>query len=382
MKYSEIRYNGATARLAQFGEETGAVRDGLSHIRREAHAIITFTGDGSDVDIQLKTLAATAEHIGEESGMTPVFERYMLSDPSNQAVLLPPADQCARSVIGQSPLDGTKGVLLVIYQEDATFQENGEGVWSDSRGRIWVGDDTDAEPGDPHGMTKRYLDRLSRYLKDAGGSLADNCLRTWFFVRDIDNNYRGVVTGRNEVFAGEGLTPVTHFIASTGIAGTLPSPPSLVAFNAYADLSVRQEQIKYLYGKTHLNPTYEYGVAFERGTAVDYGDRRHVFISGTASIDTRGEIVAPGDVRAQTERMIENIEVLLREGGCSWEDVAHMIVYLRDIADFRIVREIMESRFPDIPKAFTLAPVCRPGWLVETECMAVKGLENSRYAPF
>ena len=66
----------------------------------------------------------------------------------------------------------------------------------------------------------------------------------------------------------------------------------------------------YLYAPTHLNPTYEYGVSFERGTYVDYGDRRQVFISGTASINHRGEVVYPGDIRKQTERMWENVETL------------------------------------------------------------------------
>ena len=52
---------------------------------------------------------------------------------------------------------------------------------------------------------------------------------------------------------------------------------------------------------------------FERGTSVEYGDRRHLFISGTASIDHRGEVVHVGDVREQTRRMWENVEKLLEE---------------------------------------------------------------------
>lgn len=70
-----------------------------------------------------------------------------------------------------------------------------------------------------------------------------------------------------------------------------------------------------LYARDYLNPTYEYGVTFERGVRVDYGDRSHIFISGTASIDNRGRVVHAGDVRRQTERMWENVEALLREGG-------------------------------------------------------------------
>jgi enamine deaminase RidA (YjgF/YER057c/UK114 family) len=127
----------------------------------------------------------------------------------------------------------------------------------------------------------------------------------------------------------------------------------------------------YLKGSTHLNPTHEYGVTFERGTAVDYDDRRHVIISGTASIDNKGQIVHPGDIRNQTLRMWENVEVLLAEAEATYDDVMHMIVYLRDIADYSVVSRMFNERFPECPKVFVQAPVCRPGWLIEMECIAI-----------
>ena len=103
-----------------------------------------------------------------------------------------------------------------------------------------------------------------------------------------------------------------------------------------------------------------------------HADRSHVFLSGTASIDNKGEIVHPGDIAGQTLRMIENVGVLLEEAGCTFGDVMHMIVYLRNMKDYDEVYEMIMERFPEHPKVFLLAPVCRPGWLVEMECMAVK----------
>ena len=128
---------------------------------------------------------------------------------------------------------------------------------------------------------------------------------------------------------------------------------------------------------THLNPTYEYGVTFERGTAVMYGDRKQVFISGTASIDNRGEIVYPGDIVKQTERMMENISVLLKEADATTRDITQAITYLRDMADYAVVKKYFEAHYPDLPHLIVLAPVCRPGWLIETECIAVVPTESS-----
>ena len=122
------------------------------------------------------------------------------------------------------------------------------------------------------------LEDYATALEDNGGRLADNCIRTWFFVQNIDVNYAGVVKARNEVFLHQGLTRDTHFIASTGIAGRNADPSLCVQLDTYAVTGLVPEQVHHLYASTHLNRTYEYGVSFERGTYVDYGDRRQVFI--------------------------------------------------------------------------------------------------------
>ena len=88
----------------------------------------------------------------------------------------------------------------------------------------------------------------------------------------------------------------------------------------------------------------------------------------------------PGDVRKQTHRMWENVETLLKEADCTYDDVCYMIVYLRDTADYAIVRQLYEERFQGKPYVIVHAPVCRPGWLVEMECMAVKKADNPQFA--
>ena len=187
---------------------------------------------------------------------------------------------------------------------------------------------------------------------------------------------------RNEVFLHQGLTRDTHFIASTGIAGRNADPSLCVQLDTYAVTGLVPEQVHHLYASTHLNRTYEYGVSFERGTYVDYGDRRQVFISGTASIDNRGQIVHAGDIRQQTERMWENVEALLKEAGMNYDDIGQMIVYLRDPGDYQTVERLFNARFPNMPRVTVLAPVCRPGWLIEMECMGTCKWTDKRFRAF
>ena len=59
-----------------------------------------------------------------------------------------------------------------------------------------------------------------------------------------------------------------------------------------------------------------------------------------------------------------------------------MVVYLRDIGDYQTVRQLFEERFANKPFVIVQAPVCRPGWLVEMECMAIKAQQKSDMPAF
>ena len=356
----------------------------------EYHAILRVTNPHLTFVEQVESLHMAYERLVSEElpGAVAVLKRYFLSDAANQADILMATQvehcNCAISVVEQPPLDGTKVALWVYLQTEVLTRTLPHGDYEVSHGgyrHIWSASNFNKASKSEY-QTRLLLNDYVMRLAEQGCSLADNCIRTWFFVQNVDVNYGGVVKARNEVFLTQNLTEKTHFIASTGIAGRHADHEVLVQMDAYAVAGLQAGQVHYLYAPTHLNPTYEYGVSFERGTYIDYGDRRHVFISGTASINNRGEIMYPGDIRRQTERMWENVETLLAEAECTFEHVGHLIVYLRDIADYAVVEAMFEERFPNIPKVYLQAPVCRPGWLIEMECMAVKAICNEGYEAY
>ena len=287
------------------------------------------------------------------------------------------------SIIQQQPLDGSKVAVWLYLQRGTSVQNENGMIVSTHNGyrHLWkMG--MHQHKGDSAWQTESVLIEYEEALQNFGATLADNCIRTWFFVRDVDTQYAGMVKARRENFIEQGLTEKTHYISSTGIGGTPADPRALVQLGAYALIGFEPSQQRYLYAPTHLNPTYEYGVTFERGTVMEYGDRGHVFISGTASIDNKGNVVHVGDIVKQTHRMWENVETLLAEGNASFEDVMQIVVYLRDTADYEIVREMFEQRFPHTPCVIALAPVCRPTWLIEMECIAVTPRRNPRFRDF
>ena len=360
----------------------------------ECHALFHITDTHLSFTEQLDSiLEAMAAFLADSPTQTPIFRRFFLSDASNQQALLEERLEhipfCATSIIQQPPLDGTKIALWLysatdLYPEYGTFTHNGYthywlgGAIPYSRAGISSLGAKQKESNSEHQM-KDLFDTLFTELKPIGMTIEENCLRTWIFVRDIDVNYGGVVIGRRKYFQRIGLTPKTHFIASTGIEGRHYDTNVLVQMDAYSAKGFQEGQVRHLYALSHLSPTYDYGVTFERGTAVTYGDRRHIFISGTASIDEKGNVLYIGDIAQQTSRMLENISALLSEANADFSNIAIAFVYLRDVSDADIVRTIFAQRLPDLHYELVLAPVCRPTWLIEMECIAITDCSYPEY---
>lgn len=366
---SQIQFENAQAEVFCFDNGTEV---------RECHVMIHISRQGMTFSEQLEAVQNAYTQLIETHlpGTQAVFKRYFLSDAANQQdeVIVSDVTDCAKSIIQQAPLDGTKIALWCYLMTGIQTGLTNAGLYTVSHGQfkhLWNGSAHNLAANSEY-QTRLLFNEYNMQLLEEGCTLEANCIRTWLFVNDIDLNYGGVVRTRNQVFFTQGLTVNTHFIASTGIGGRQADPNVLCQMDNYAVAGIQKNQIHYLYAPTHLNRTSDYGVSFERGTYIDYSDRRHVFISGTASINNKGEVMYAKNIVKQTHRMWDNVEALLKEADCTYDDVCEMVVYLRDIADYQIVSELYKERFSGKPYVIVHAAVCRPGWLVEMECMAVK----------
>ena len=355
----------------------------------EWHAMLHVEPRGEAFPQQYRRIRQAEAHLlasEEMKGAKPVFKRYFLSDATNQQPIIGLDDDCSVSCIQQPPLDGSKLALWIYMQRGTEVIPHADSLHStivrhNGYEHLWTMGMTTNE-GSSYGQTQRLLEDYEQLLAGREATMEANCIRTWFFVRDVDTSYKGMVVARRENFEREGLSRSTHYIASTGIGGNPSDPRAVIQFGSYALKGFRPEQQQYLYALNHLNRTDEYGVTFERGTRMTYGDRSHLIISGTASIDHRGEVLHVGDIEQQTLRMWENVEALLSEGGGNFSDVMQIVVYLRDISDYDVVSRMFRERLPEIPTVFTLAPVCRPSWLIEMECIAVTPEGNKDFPDF
>ena len=317
---------------------------------------------------------------------TSVMKRFFCSDLVNQASLLEKTplscssaggEPCAVSWVCQPPGQMSKISMWAYHVLDSRGRLEKKlygNTFVLKRGEMahhWISGVNSSKEETSYRQTLSILDKYSSFLSGEKMSLSENVVRTWFYVKNIDANYKGFVDARREYFAACGLTPETHFIASTAVEGSHIETGAKVTMDAYAVSGLVPGQVRFLSAPENLSSTYVYGVTFERGTTVAYRDRKHVLISGTASIDSKGSILYPGDVLRQLDRTFENIESLLRHAGAKPGDMAVLIAYVRDISDYAAVEKRMKEKFPESPVITAYAPVCRPGWLVEVEGIAV-----------
>ena len=93
-----------------------------------------------------------------------------------------------------------------------------------------------------------------------------------------------------------------------------------------------------------------------------------VYIAG------KGAHVAPFEIKAHTEIVLQELEKELIKAGSSMEKVLKVSVFLNDIADYQGMNEVYKGRFGSNPPVRTTVAVAKGGVpgdsLVEMDCIA------------
>lgn len=100
-----------------------------------------------------------------------------------------------------------------------------------------------------------------------------------------------------------------------------------------------------------------------------------VFCSGQIPLDAETMELVDGDVAAQTEKVMENLKVVLAAAGASLDTVVKTTIFLADMDDFAAVNEVYGRHFGDHrPARATVAVRTLPKSVdVEIECIARVG---------
>lgn len=100
---------------------------------------------------------------------------------------------------------------------------------------------------------------------------------------------------------------------------------------------------------------------------------RTIFLSGQIPLTAEGQLI-DGDITAQTEQVMKNLEAVLAAAGAGFADVVRCGIFLTDLGDFAKVNEVYARYFPVRPPARATVQVSAlpRGARVEIDCIAVK----------
>lgn len=121
------------------------------------------------------------------------------------------------------------------------------------------------------------------------------------------------------------------------------------------------------------------GIGYSHGVAAT---GRLVAIAGQVAMDEEGELVGTSDPQAQTERVFENLRLVLAATGATFADVIKFGVFVTDMAILPIVREVrdryVDTTQPPASTAVQVGALFRPGYVVEIDALAIVNDEDTR----
>ncbi len=91
--------------------------------------------------------------------------------------------------------------------------------------------------------------------------------------------------------------------------------------------------------------------------AVRSGDL--LFLSGQIPLDPETGQLVGGGMEAQTERVVKNLEAVLKAAGADWSDVVKTTIFLTDMNDFGPVNDMYSTYLGVNPPARSTVQVAR-----------------------
>ena len=114
------------------------------------------------------------------------------------------------------------------------------------------------------------------------------------------------------------------------------------------------------------------GGAFSAGTEAPVG--RTIYVSGQVSMDAQGNVVGEGDIKLQTETVLDHVKTVLREAVGGMDDVVKVTVFITDMGFYDEIHEVRRRYFGEPYPASSMVEVSAlidHRLLIEIEAVAV-----------
>lgn len=128
--------------------------------------------------------------------------------------------------------------------------------------------------------------------------------------------------------------------------------------------------------KKIINPwEWQKELGFVQANSIS-GMQRVIFCAGQVSVDSEGRPLYPGDMEAQLNQALNNLETVLKKAGAELADVVRLNYYTTDIPAFRKIEpklagQLEEKGCKPVSTLLGVAALYHPDIVVEIEATAV-----------
>jgi 2-iminobutanoate/2-iminopropanoate deaminase len=216
--------------------------------------------------------------------------------------------------------------------------------------------------GDVRAQTARVLDNLSALLARHNSRMEQVAAVTVYLRNQAD------FAAMNEVYAKYWQKdPPTR----TTVIVNLVSPAALVEISMVALRDGVERKVVHPASWLRSPSPYSYGI--QSGNTL--------FLSGLVSRNGRDNSAVPGDMKTQTQTVLQNAGDILAAAGMTLADVVSSRVFITDTAMFQDMNSVYRTAFTtDAPARATVkADLVAPQYLVEITMLAVKGGQRTAF---
>ncbi|MBN2529596.1 MAG: hypothetical protein JXR76_24620 [Deltaproteobacteria bacterium] len=245
--------------------------------------------------------------------------------------------------------------------------------WMSKKTRFAILGGVTGEGDTPAEETRSLLLRAFCIFSEAGFVPTD-IARTWFYLDDILSWYDAFNHARSGIFKSWGLMPT-----ESSCELLLPASTGIGVRNGFdqtvtADMLLVQSAQPHNLVQQLTNPgqkdAFQYGSAFSRGAVIGSAEHRLLELSGTASINERGETIHVNDPNAQIECTLEKIGQLLSLENASLTQLSGGVAFCKDPSLAMPLQQSLKYRkieMETFPLICVEADVCRDDLLFELD---------------
>ncbi|MBN2735940.1 MAG: hypothetical protein JXR70_03095 [Spirochaetales bacterium] len=216
------------------------------------------------------------------------------------------------------------------------------------------------------------------------GFLPKDILRTWIYLDDINNNYGSFNQARREYFEENNIQYSAHdneLPASTCIGGS--SFDSSILINLVCvDKKTASPKIKRIYNQFQNEAegeAYLFRPTFSRALLVEEAEFSELQVSGTASINEKGETVFLQQPYEQIRKTILNVADLLKQAKHDFSDFCEATCFFKKPEYYNDYLEVLkELNITGLSGTCVIGDVCRDDLLFEFDGVSIKKRENHR----